>query len=257
MKAHTLRHQEEASYEELLKKLDRSRMPRHIAVIMDGNRRWARERALPSLMGHQAGVKVFRSMVETCVELDIKSLTAYAFSKENWKRSEEEVAILLRLFEYYSKKEREHLYRNGVRFRPIGFLDELPESLRKEFEKTAEFTKNNTKLVLNLAVNYGSRAEIIQACKSIATEIGEGRLAPEGIDEALFSGFLMTADQPDPDLLIRTSGEMRISNFLLWQLAYTELWFSRLYWPDFTPKELVLSILDFQSRDRRFGGTKN
>jgi undecaprenyl diphosphate synthase len=257
MKAHMIRDQEEATYEELLEKLDRTRMPRHIAVIMDGNRRWARERSLPSLMGHQAGVKVFRTMVETCVELDIKSLTAYAFSKENWKRSAEEVAILLRLFEHYSKKEREHLYKNGVKFRPIGFLDELPGSLRKEFRKTEEFTKNNTRLILNLAVNYGARAEIIQVCKSIVTEIGEGRLAPEGIDEALFSGFLMTADQPDPDLLIRTSGEMRISNFLLWQLAYTELWFSGSYWPDFTPKELVLSILDFQSRDRRFGGTKN
>jgi undecaprenyl diphosphate synthase len=257
MKAETLQHRNEASYEELLAQLDRSRMPRHIAVIMDGNRRWARERSLPSLMGHQAGVKVFRTMVETCVALNIKSLTAYAFSKENWKRSEEEVAVLLRLFEYYSKKEREHLFKNGVRFRPIGALEELPGSLRKEFHKTEEFTKNNTALILNLAVNYGARAEILHACKAIAGEIGEGRLSPEALDETIFSGFLTTADQPDPDLLIRTSGEMRISNFLLWQLAYTELWFSSSYWPDFTPKELVLSILDYQHRERRFGGTKN
>jgi len=246
----------EATLDELIARLDRQRMPRHIAIIMDGNRRWARSHSLPSVMGHREGVKVFRSTVETCRTLDIEFLTAYAFSRENWNRSREEVSILMKLFEFYSKKERQHLHKNGVRFRIIGTLDDLPASLVKEFRKTEEHTKDNTGLVLNLAVNYSARHEISHACREIAIDVRKGGLEPEAVDEETFSRYLSTASQPDPDLLIRTSGEMRISNFLLWQLAYTELVFTQSYWPDFTPRELVMSILDYQGRDRRFGGTK-
>lgn len=243
--------------DEILKKLDPLKMPLHIAVIMDGNRRWAKEKDLPSIMGHRAGVKSFRKMVETCVKLGIKYLTAYAFSKENWKRPEQEVSILLKLFEVYSKKERENLRKNGVRFRTIGMIEELPKPLIEEFKKTEELTKENDKLVLNLAVNYGARAEMIKACSSIASDVKNNTVNVKDIDEVVFSRYLYTGGQPDPDLLIRTSGELRISNFLLWQLAYTELHFTSLYWPDFTPKDLMLSILDFQGRERRFGGTKS
>lgn len=243
------------SEEELIDRIDKKCVPRHIAIIMDGNRRWAKERHLPVLMGHQAGVKAFRQVVETCVKLPVDVLTVYAFSKENWRRSQEEVNVLLDLFKFYSKKEREDLYKNGVRFRTIGFMEELPASLRREFKKTEEYTRDNTKLILNLAVNYGSRAEILSAFKTLAGEICEGKLSLQDLSEEVFSQYLLTGGQPDPDLLIRTSGEKRISNFLLWQLAYTELWFSTSYWPDFTPRELLLSILDYQSRERRFGGT--
>lgn len=245
------------SEEELIYKLDMSRMPHHIAIIMDGNRRWAREKNIPILMGHQAGVKVFREIVEACVKLNIRILTVYAFSKENWRRSEEEVGVLLELFKFYSKKERESLYKNGVKFRTVGFIEELPSGLQREFKKTEEYTRNNDKLILNLAVNYGSRAEILHACKSLAKEICEQKINPDEVNEEAFSKYLFTEGQPDPDLLIRTSGEMRISNFLLWQLAYTELWFTSSYWPDFGPRELIISILDYQSRERRFGGTKD
>jgi len=254
--ANTL-HTAEATEEELIARLNPQRMPRHIAIIMDGNRRWARSHSLPSVMGHREGVKVFRSVVETCRKLDIQILTAYAFSRENWSRSREEVSILMKLFEFYSKKERQHLHKNGVRFRIIGTLDGLPASLVKEFGKTENHTKDNTGLVLNLAVNYSARFEISQACRKMAQDVQSGIIEPGNIDEKALSRYLSTADQPDPDLLIRTSGEMRISNFLLWQLAYTELWFTQSYWPDFTPRELVLSILDYQSRERRFGGTGN
>ncbi len=254
--AHTL-HTAEATEEELIARLNPKRMPRHIAIIMDGNRRWAHSRSLPSVMGHREGAKVFRSVLETCRKLEIKVLTAYAFSRENWSRSREEVSILMKLFEFYSKKERQHLHKNGIRFRIIGTIEDLPETLVREFKKTEEFTKDNSKLMLNLAVNYSARHEIVQACREVAQDVRRGVLEPGVIDEDTFSRYLSTANLPDPDLLIRTSGEMRISNFLLWQLAYTELWFSQSYWPDFTPRELVLSILDYQSRERRFGGTKD
>ncbi len=246
---------QELSEEEILNRLQQEKMPVHVAIIMDGNRRWAKKRSLPIIMGHQAGVKTLRMAVETCLSLKIKVLTVYAFSKENWKRSEEEVGILLRLFEFYSKNERKMLHKNGVQFKIIGFLDDLPQTLVREFKKTEEYTKENNRLLLNLAVNYGARSEILNACRALARDVQEGRRFVEDIDEKAFSSLLLTGTQPDPDLLIRTSGEMRISNFLLWQSAYTELWFTDSYWPDFNTREFLLSILDYQSRDRRFGGS--
>ncbi|MCL5773860.1 MAG: isoprenyl transferase [Firmicutes bacterium] len=230
-------------------------LPQHIAIIMDGNRRWAKEKSLPSIMGHRAGVKSFKRIVEFCTKVGIKFLSVYAFSLENWRRSRNEVNILLRLFEYYSRKERENLHKNGVKFKVIGRIYELPEKLQEEFRKTEEVTGKNKKLRLNLCVNYGSRAEIIDAVKNIAKEVKGNGLDPDLINEEYFSKNLYTADVPDPDLLIRTSGELRISNFLLWQIAYAEFWFSRRYWPDFDEKEFLLAIRDYQERDRRFGGT--
>ncbi|MDQ7822672.1 MAG: isoprenyl transferase [Candidatus Eremiobacteraeota bacterium] len=248
-------HGRELSFEALLEKLDRTAMPRHIAIIMDGNRRWAKSRSLPPLMGHRAGAKVFKTIVETFVKLGIGVLTAYAFSCENWKRSEDEVGVLLSLFEYYSRKERNHLQKNGVRFRIIGNIDELPPSLSDEFSKTEELTRGNDRLVLNLAVNYGSRSEIMKAALALSRDLSLGAVRASEVTEELFSRYLLTAGLPDPDLLIRTSGEMRVSNFLLWQIAYSELWFTSSYWPEFTPRELLTAILDYQKRERRFGGS--
>jgi undecaprenyl diphosphate synthase len=246
---------DELSEQEIMKSLLPERIPLHVAIIMDGNRRWAKQRSLPILMGHQAGVKTLRMVVEMCLSLKIKILTVYAFSRENWRRSKEEVGILLRLFEFYSKNERKLLYKNGVQFRIIGFLDDLPQTLVKEFRKTEEYTRENDRLQLNLAVNYSSRSEILNACRLLAQEVKEGIRRVDEIDEKVFSSFLLTGEQPDPDLLIRTSGEMRISNFLLWQSAYTELWFTDSYWPGFSTREFLMSILDYQSRERRFGGS--
>lgn len=247
----------ERSGEELFTLIDPARVPRHLAIIMDGNRRWARERALPHVLGHKAGVKSLKAVVECCIDLGVEVLTVYAFSVENWRRSQKEVEILLRLFEYYSRREREDLRRNGVRMRIIGRMDSLPERLCREFRETEAYTGSNSRLTLNLAVNYGSREEILSAVRGIAKDVQAGRLAPEEIDETLFSRRLYTQDLPEPDLLIRTSGEQRISNFLLWQSAYTEFYFSPRYWPDFDRKELLLAVIDYQGRERRFGGTAN
>jgi len=207
-------------------------------------------------MGHLAGVKVFKQIVETCGKLGIRILTAYAFSKENWRRSSLEVGTLLHFFQYYSRKERESLVRNNVCFRAIGDLAELPEKVLKEFRLTEEATKDSSGLILNLAVNYGARAEILEAVRNLARKALRGELDPEKLDENILSEHLYTAGLPDPDLLIRTSGEIRVSNFLLWQIAYTEFYFTPLYWPDFSPRELLLAIRDFQKRERRFGGTR-
>ena len=237
-------------------KLDPQAMPRHIAVIMDGNRRWAKERRLPVLLGHRAGVKTFRMIIETCRELGVKTLTAYAFSAENWRRSPPEIKLLMGLFEQYTRTEREKLVRTGVRFQPIGRYKNLPEPVLKEFEATAEATAHNQGMVLNLCVNYGGRDEIVEATRRIAAEVAAGRLAQEAITEELFSSYLFTGGQQDPDLLIRTSGEIRISNFLLWQVAYTEFYFTPAYWPDITRSHLIEAILEYQRRERRYGGGK-
>ena len=235
--------------EELLSSLDLQRLPRHIAVIMDGNRRWAKARNLPSIMGHRAGVSAFRNLVEACVDLGIEVLTVYAFSKENWKRIPNEVNLLLRLFRHYAVGERKRLQNHNIRFHIIGNKDELPSSLCEEFLKTEEFTASQTGLILNLAVNYSSRDEIINAVNQF---IAEQPSTPISAEE--FSRRLYTKDLPDPDLLIRTSGEYRISNFLLWQMAYTEFWFTDIFWPDFGTKELFQAIAAYQYRQRRFGG---
>lgn len=231
-------------------------LPRHLAVIMDGNRRWAKTRRLPAVLGHRAGVRSFRRLLEACRELGIPYLTAYAFSAENWRRSPAEVGILMQLFERYAAREREKLRRTGIRFHLIGNVDELPETVRREFLKTVEVTRDNTAMTLNLAVNYGSREEIIETMRKLAQEVREGRLEPQDIDSADIERHLYTAGQPEPDLLIRTSGELRMSNFLLWQSAYTEFFFTEAFWPDVDRAVLDQALEAYSRRDRRFGGGK-
>lgn len=230
--------------------LDRSRLPRHVAVIMDGNRRWAQERRLPAVFGHRAGVKAFRLTMEVCREFGISSLTAYAFSVENWRRSETEVRVLMQLFEQYTRAEREKMVRSGIRFRTLGRWDELPEAVRREFDATRQATAHNTGMTLNLAVNYGGRDELVRAAQHLVLS----GTRPDHITEESFGALLDTAGQPDPDLLIRTSGEVRLSNFLLWQTAYTEMFFTPLHWPQITREVLLQAFGEFARRDRRFGG---
>lgn len=234
--------------------LPAAELPRHLAVIMDGNRRWAKERRLPSVLGHQAGVRSFRRLLEACRELGIPYLTAYAFSAENWRRSPVEVGILMQLFERYAAREREKLRRTGIKFQLIGNLEDLPGPVKEEFLRTAEATKDNTAMVLNLAVNYGSREEILGAVRNLASQAVRGEVKPEEISAELFAQNLYTAGQPEPDLLIRTSGELRMSNFLLWQAAYTEFFFTDAYWPDVDRGVLDKALREFSQRERRFGG---
>ena len=249
---HPLAHLDEAG---LLALLDPTRLPRHVAVIMDGNRRWARQRRLPVLMGHRAGVKAFRRVMESCRELGIKVLTAYAFSAENWRRSPVEVRVLMQLFEHYTRAERQKLQRTGIRFRAVGRIDNLPEGVRRELQATEEATRDNSEMVLNLALNYGGREEITEAVRHLVKEASQGGLQAEAVDEELISRSLWTGGQPDPDLLIRTSGDLRVSNFLLWQIAYSEFWFTDLFWPDITRKVLLQALVEYQQRDRRYGGS--
>lgn len=230
------------------------RLPRHIAIIMDGNGRWAQKRALPRSMGHRAGVEALRKVVRTCSKLGIEVLTVYAFSTENWRRPKDEVGVLMSLLTEYLRKELDELHRNKVVVRAIGGLKDLPQEAQRELEKSMERTRDNSGLILNLALNYGGRYEIINAVKKLSTEVLNGRQRVEDIDEAKFSKVLFTGGLPDPDLLIRTSGEMRLSNFLLWQLAYTEIVVVDEFWPDFGEKALLEVIKSFQKRDRRFGG---
>ncbi len=232
------------------------KIPVHVAVIMDGNRRWARQRFLPAPMGHRAGVKALRTVLETCSDLGVRHLTAYAFSAENWRRTPTEVKILMQLFERYVKTERQKMIDKGVRFNPIGEYHALPEAVWKEFEKTRDATAHNSKIVLNLAVNYGGRDEIIKATRILADQVRDGTITSDQIDEAAISRLLYTHDQPDPDLLIRTSGELRISNFLLWQTAYSEFYFTDCLWPDVNAQTIYEAFRAYEERDRRFGGGK-
>ena len=234
----------------LARAIDPSRLPAHIAIIMDGNGRWAGRRNLPRVAGHRAGVQAVRAAVETCARLGLKALTLYAFSVENWKRPPAEVEMLWRLLRIYLRAELPLMMRHDIRFTAIGRLDELPAYVREELESVVRKTERNRGLRLNLAVNYGGRAEIVDAVKAL---VADG-LRGEEIDEAAISARLYTAEMPDPDLLIRTSGEMRVSNFLLWQIAYAELYVTATLWPDFSRTELLEAILDYQRRDRRFGG---
>ena len=231
-------------------------LPQHIAVIMDGNRRWAKDRRLPAVLGHRAGVRSFRRLLETCRDLGVKYLTAYAFSAENWRRSPSEVGVLMKLFEKYASREREKLRRTGVKFRLIGEVASLPEAVQREFLKTAEATAGNTAMTLNLAVNYGSREEILRSVRELAAAVAEGRVSPEDLSSEDIERTLYTAGQPDPDLMIRTSGELRMSNFLLWQSAYTEFYFTDRYWPDVNDEVLKEALREFSRRDRRYGGGK-
>jgi len=231
-------------------------VPRHLAIIMDGNGRWARKRGLPRALGHRAGVETLRAAVTTCSNLEIKVLTVYAFSTENWKRPRSEVDILMNLLTEYLQQEAEELNRNHVQIRAMGHLDELPEAAQLEVERAGKLTRNNQGLILNLALNYGGRGEILQAVRRISELVKQGKLQPEDVNEELFDRFLYTAGLSDPDLIIRTSGEMRISNYMLWQSAYTEFYVTDVLWPDFNETQLLKALLDYQSRERRYGGIK-
>ncbi|HZK54174.1 MAG TPA: isoprenyl transferase [Desulfosporosinus sp.] len=230
------------------------RLPRHIAIIMDGNGRWAQKRALPRSMGHRAGVETLRKIVKTCSKLGIQVLTVYAFSTENWKRPKDEVGVLMTLLAEYLRKELQELHQNNVVIRTMGNTKDLPLEAQRELAHAMKSTCNNTGLILNLALNYGGRSEILDAVKSLSKEVLNGKLRVEDIDEKRFSETLYTRELPDPDLLIRTSGEMRLSNFLLWQLAYTEIVVVEELWPDFAENSLIEAIVSYQKRDRRFGG---
>ena len=236
--------------------LEQDKMPQHIAIIMDGNGRWAKRKGLPRTFGHKAGVESLREIVTLAVNIKLKVLTTYAFSTENWKRPQDEVSLLMRLFSEYLDSEIAELHKKNVQIRFIGKVDELAVELQHKVEKAQMHTKENTGLVLNLAVNYGGRAEIVRSVQIISEKIARGEMLPQEITETTIQQNLYTADLPDPDLVIRPSGDFRISNFLLWQSAYTEYWFTDTYWPDFKPEHFLQAIADYQKRERRFGGLK-
>jgi undecaprenyl diphosphate synthase len=228
-------------------------IPRHIAIIMDGNGRWARERSMPRPFGHRSGMKSVRAVVEASIEVGLETLSLFAFSQENWQRPSTEVSALMMLLEEYIAREVDELRERGVRVTVFGELDRLTPAAGAAVERVMSETAHNDTLRLNLFISYGGRAVIVRAARLLARDAVEGRLRPEDIDEAEIRQRLFTADMPDPDLLIRTSGEHRLSNFLLWQIAYAELYISPVLWPDFGRRELYEAILDFQSRERRFG----
>ncbi|MGH2349324.1 MAG: isoprenyl transferase [bacterium] len=235
--------------------LDPTRLPAHIAVIMDGNGRWAEARGLSRVAGHKAGVDAARRTVRACDALGIKFLTLFAFSTENWRRPSEEVDALMELLGRAVRDEAQELMARGVRIKVSGAIDELDPGLREQVEQIVALTESNSGLVLNIAYNYGGRAEIIQAVRALTADLQAGRVAGPP-DEELLSRYLYTADLPDPDLLIRTGGEQRISNFLLWQLAYTELYFCDVFWPDFSESDLHAALNNYQQRRRRYGGVE-
>ena len=230
-----------------------SNIPRHIAIIMDGNGRWAKSKGLPRIAGHRAGAKAVEEAIKGARELGVKILTLYAFSTENWKRPKHEVAALFKLLEDYIDREVENLRKNGIRLSVIGNIEELPGSVQKKLAAAMEKTKGNDSFCLNLALNYGSRAEIVNAARRIASDCIAQKFRPEEIDEVRFSSYLYTKDIPDPDLLIRTSGEMRVSNFLLWQISYSEIYITKKLWPDFKKEDLKKAITEYQTRERRYG----
>ena len=234
--------------------LDASRLPRHIAVIMDGNGRWARKRAMPRIAGHRAGRHAVREVTRACAELGIEALTLYTFSQENWKRPSYEVRALWSFLEEVLRTEFLELAENDIRLIATGDLDAIPDAARRALEKAQKDLEGNRGMVLNLAVSYGSRGEIVAAARRFAQDVADGHCRPEELDEKLFRAYLFAPELPDPDLLIRTSGEMRLSNFLLWQLAYAELYVTETLWPDFGRPELMAAIAEYQRRERRFGG---
>lgn len=234
--------------------LDLDNIPKHIAIIMDGNGRWAKERKLPRSLGHKAGVETIRDIVKECNNLGVRYLTLYAFSTENWKRPKDEVNALMELLVQYLRKEVDELHENNVVVNTIGDTSKLPKTCKDELMKAYNKTKSNTGLILNLALNYGGRDEIIRAIKLMYKDIENKGLDIESINQCLFENYLYTKDMPDPDLIIRPSGEQRISNFLLWQCAYSEFWYSNIKWPDFKKNHLHKAIKEYQNRNRRFGG---
>lgn len=239
--------------QELPSDLDQTRLPQHVAVIMDGNGRWAKLQGLPRILGHQRGVDALKDLLRCCRDWGVPALTAYAFSTENWGRPLEEVEFLMTLFERVLRRELKEMMAENVKIRFVGNLEALPPSLQDEISRSMQETKENSGIQFSVATNYGGRQEIVQACRAIATKVQRGEINPEDIDSSLFERHLYTTGVPYPDLLIRTSGELRISNFLLWQLAYAEIYVTQTHWPDFDRKEFHQALLNYQQRERRFG----
>ena len=238
----------------VLRAIDFTRLPRHVAIIMDGNGRWAKLRHKQRVEGHRAGIASVRDVVETAARLGLQVLTLYAFSVENWKRPKTEVSTLMGLLKRYLRLELDTLLKNNIRFQVLGRAEDLPKDVREELEGARQRTSSSTGLLFNIALNYGGRAEITDAVRRLLADVSANGRRPEDVDEATLSSYLYTAGQPDPDLLIRTSGEMRISNFLLWQIAYAEIWVTDVLWPDFRRRHLLQAIADYQKRERRYGG---
>ncbi|WP_027364342.1 isoprenyl transferase [Desulfotruncus alcoholivorax] len=243
--------------QELLKILNKQTLPKHIAIIMDGNGRWAIKQGLPRFLGHHAGVKSLKEVINACCDLEIKVLTAFCFSTENWKRPQQEIDNIMHLLVEYLTNELIDLYAKGVRINPIGVLQELPQRARDALNRAVQHSLGNNGLVLNLALNYGGRLELTQAIREIVSAVEKGKLKAYQIDSTTVEKYLYTAGQPETDLLIRTSGDQRISNFLLWQIAYSEIWFTDVLWPDFRRIHLLRALVDYQERDRRYGGVKD
>ncbi len=240
----------------LLEKLDLTQMPRHIAVIMDGNGRWAKKKLLPRIQGHWEGIKTVDRIVSLCRKLDIEALTLYSFSDENWKRPPVEINTLMKILDHYLNKELERMKNENIRFHTIGQVEELPLEIQKLLAHAKNYTSDCDGMTLTLALSYGGRQEILKSVQQIANKVRTGELRVEDIDYSVFESFLQTNSLPEPDLLIRTSGEMRISNFLLYQIAYTELHYTKVLWPEFKEEDLLRAIIDFQKRERRFGMTQ-
>lgn len=233
---------------------DKDKIPQHLAIIMDGNGRWAKKKGLPRSAGHREGAKAVKRVIASCLKYNIPALTLFAFSTENWKRPKNEINYLLKIFERVLSKEKANLIKNNIKINFIGRLKELPNSLNEKMNELSESTRKNNKLILNIAINYGGRAEITDALKSITIKILDKKLNIEEINENTIGNNLYTRDLPDPDLLIRTAGEMRISNFMIWQIAYTEFWVTSTLWPDFDENSLIEAIRNFQKRVRKYGG---
>ncbi len=242
--------------ENLFYDISLDKVPSHIAIIMDGNGRWAKSRFMPRTYGHKAGVETIRKVVKECSRLGIKYLTLYAFSTENWKRPKDEVSALMGLLVKYLRSELEELHRNNVKILTIGDISKLPDACIEELDRAKKETKDNTGLVMSLALNYGGRNDLVNAVRNISQEVLDGKISPDDIVDDTIASHLSTNESPDPDLVVRTSGEQRLSNFLLWELAYSEFYFTDIHWPDFDEKELQKAIYAYQSRDRRFGGVK-
>ncbi len=236
--------------------IPQDRIPRHVAIIMDGNGRWARRRGLPRYYGHKVGAESVREVIRTAIDFGIEYLTLYAFSRENWRRPSVEVEMIMSIFRKVLNREVEKLHKEGVKMVFMGRINDLPPDLQKLARDSMELTRNNSKLKLYLAISYGGRTELVDAARKMVSLAIEGKLRPEEIDENSFRKFLYQPELPDPDLLIRTSGELRVSNFLLWQIAYTELYVTETLWPDFRREEFVRALEDYASRERRFGGVK-
>jgi len=235
-------------------KIEQAQIPRHVAIVMDGNGRWAKKHRLPKIAGHRAGIKSVEEVIRAAEDIGIKILTLYTFSTENWNRPRPEIDALMNLLEGYLERETDRIASEGVRLHAIGRIAKLPPGIQIKLRKAEEKTSRNKKILVNIAINYGGRAEIVDAAKKILEDVNERRLTSDYITENTFSDYLYTAGIPDPDMLIRTSGEMRISNFLLWQISYSEIHVTKTLWPDFRKKDLEKAILDYQRRERRYGG---